>query len=48
MVDSGGIRVVSLLTRQGSWEPDKEDYAVLLLFSIVTSLFHYGVMMNLL
>ena len=27
-VDNGEGGVVNLLTRQGSWEPDKQDYAV--------------------
>ena len=42
-VDNGGGGVV--LTRQGSWA-DKQDYAGLLHFPIVTSPFHYGVTMN--
>ena len=41
---SGEGGVVSLLTRQGSWEPDKQDDAVC---SIVMSPFHYVVIVNL-
>ena len=43
-VDNGEGGVVNLLTRQGSWEPDKQDFAV---FSIVMSSFYYVVTMNL-
>ena len=42
-VDNGEGGVVSLLTRQGSLEPDNQDYAV---FSIVMSSFHYGFTIN--
>ena len=42
-VDNGEGGVVNLLTRQGSWEPDKQDAV----FSIVMSSFHYVVTMNL-